>query len=111
MEYQITGKTLRIYLSGDIDHHSADVIRKAVDTLIINNVPNEVYLNFRKVQFCDSSGIAVVLGRYKMSVKIGFTLFLEELPAPIENIFRLSKLDSLVEFKTKETVKDEKSYK
>lgn len=111
MEYQIIGKTIRIYLSGDIDHHSAEPIRKAIDTLIINNIPAEVYLNFRKVQFCDSSGIAIVLGRYKLSVKMGFILYLEDLPSSIENIFRLSKIDQLIEFKKKEIRKDEKSYK
>lgn len=111
MEYQIKGKTLTVYLSGDIDHHSSDSIRKAIDTLIINNIPEKVCLNFKKVQFCDSSGIAVVLGRYKMSVKMDFKLCLEELPPSIENIFRLSKIDSLVEIKEKETYKDEKSYK
>ena len=53
----------------------------------------------------------MVLGRYKMSVKMDFKLCLEELPPSIENIFRLSKIDSLVEIKEKETYKDEKSYK
>lgn len=111
MEYQIIGKTIRIYLYGDIDHHSAETIRKSIDTLIINNIPSEVYLNFGRVQFCDSSGIAIVLGRYKLSVKMEFILYLEDLPSSIENIFKLSKIDRLVDFRKKEVLQSEKSYK
>lgn len=107
MEYQIQNGTLRIFLTGDVDHHSSSEIRKEVDGLILKNKPNSVYLNFRRVQFCDSSGIAVVLGRYKLSIKEGFTLYLEELPKSAENIFRLSKIDKIIEFKEKT---NEKSY-
>ncbi len=108
MEYQINNGILRIYLSGDIDHHSAGEIRKEIDRLILQSEPQEVVLNFRRVQFCDSSGIAVVLGRYKLSVSEGFTLALEELPSSVENIFRLSKIDNLVEFRKKEKISNAK---
>ena len=108
MDYQINNGTLRIYFSGDIDHHGAGEIRKETDKLILQFTPQEVVLNFRRVQFCDSSGIAVVLGRYKLSIKEGFSLVLEELPLSVENIFRLSKIDNLVEFRKKEKLSNEK---
>ena len=100
IEYE-AGKdnSLKIFIVGEIDHHSSETLRKEIDRIILSYSPKSVLLNFKKVSFCDSSGIAVVLGRYKLMNKIGGQLFLENLPKQVDSIFRLSGLNKLVTVK------------
>ena len=56
---------LVVDLIGELDHHYADAIRNKIDDKIDRDKINKVILNFEKVTFMDSSGIGVVVGRYK----------------------------------------------
>ena len=56
---------------GDIDHHTAKNMREAIDALIIKNNPRELALDLSAIDFMDSSGLGLVLGRYKKQSDIG----------------------------------------
>ena len=62
---------LCVKLSGDIDHHSAKSVRDSVDDLIRRNNPLEFELDLSAVEFMDSSGLGLVLGRYKKLLETG----------------------------------------
>ena len=54
---------LTAFLSGEIDHHSAKTIREEIDLAVSEQIPKELWLDFRDVSFMDSSGIGLVMGR------------------------------------------------
>jgi len=56
---------------GDIDHHSAKSIREAIDELIVKNNPKELELDLSAIDFMDSAGLGLVLGRFKKQSEIG----------------------------------------
>ena len=56
---------LIIELIGELDHHSAEEVRVKIDDRIDRDNIKKVILNFRNVTFMDSSGIGVVIGRYR----------------------------------------------
>ncbi len=56
---------LMVYLSGEIDHHGAAKIRYDIDSRILKLMPRVVVMDFSGVTFMDSSGIGLVLARYK----------------------------------------------
>ena len=58
-------------IDGEIDHHSAEKIRTAVDTEINRTNAVNVIFDFRGVTFMDSSGIGVILGRYRLVQPFG----------------------------------------
>ena len=64
-EYFIKDDTLIVRLSGDLDHHNAEIIRKKIDNLLDNNRLKNIIMDFINVGFMDSSGIGVIMGRYK----------------------------------------------
>ena len=64
-EYLIKDNTLIVRLSGDLDHHNAEIIRKKIDNLLDNNRLKNIIMDFINVGFMDSSGIGVIMGRYK----------------------------------------------
>ncbi|MCQ2385488.1 MAG: anti-sigma factor antagonist [Clostridia bacterium] len=65
------GDEILFLLSGEIDHHAAKGLREAIDGEIRLKQPKKVTLNFTKVGFMDSSGLGLVLGRYRTCQSIG----------------------------------------
>ena len=54
------------FLIGELDHHSAGEIRVKIDAAVSCKKPNHLILDFKNVSFMDSSGIGLVMGRYRM---------------------------------------------
>ncbi|MDD2418666.1 MAG: STAS domain-containing protein [Oscillospiraceae bacterium] len=54
------------FLMGEIDHHTARQIREAIDTAVEKSKPKNLYLDFSEVSFMDSSGIGLIMGRFKL---------------------------------------------
>ena len=59
------------FLSGEIDHHSAAALREAIDNEIHNRRPEHLRLDFGDVTFMDSSGIGLIMGRYRLISEYG----------------------------------------
>lgn len=69
--YEQSSQRLIVYLPKELDHHAADRIREEVDKQIIQNGVSAVIFNFQDTTFMDSSGIGLLLGRYKMVNYVG----------------------------------------
>lgn len=61
-----SGEVTVAYLSGEIDHHTAKPIREEIDAAVERDMPTLLVLDFKDVSFMDSSGIGLVMGRYKI---------------------------------------------
>ncbi len=94
---ELIGVTLVVKLDGEIDHHASTYIREEIDRCInLNNVKNLV-LDFDKVTFMDSSGIGLVLGRYKeIKARGGKTLLVRAKPQ-VNKILELSGVKKILE--------------
>ena len=94
---------LIIILSGEIDHHSAAQIRQEADERIGQLHPKEVELNFKDVSFMDSSGIGLIMGRYRLASSLGGRVCISNVSAYLRRVMRLAGIDSIIEIKdTKE---------
>ena len=91
-EDQITAR-----LSGEIDHHTASVIRETVDDSVIRARPKKLILDFSGVTFTDSSGIAVVLGRYKLIKSISGTLECRGMNRQVKKLFDISGINKFID--------------
>ncbi len=65
IEFIESGQELTIKLVGDLDHHGADETRDKIDEKIEDEKFNKITIDFKKLDFIDSSGIGFVIGRYK----------------------------------------------
>ena len=61
-----SGNLMIAYLIGELDHHSAGEIRVKIDAAVSCKKRNHLILDFKNVSFMDSSGIGLVMGRYRM---------------------------------------------
>lgn len=64
--YTITGTVLRIHLPAEIDHHAAMRLCAETDRLIQKKYIRRVVFDFSETTFMDSSGIGMLIGRYKL---------------------------------------------
>ena len=99
LKHNINGDTLTVMYSGDIDHHRSIGIRKETDELIFAHMPKNLVLDFSAVQFCDSSGIALVLGRYKIIKELGGQIEIINTSPQITKIFTLANLGRIIKIK------------
>lgn len=96
LKKHLTGQFLTITLEGELDHHSAESIRESIDREIESSGCLNLTLDMSGVTFMDSSGLGVILGRYRKLNAQGGTLYLSGANASIERILRMSGLYSLI---------------
>ena len=90
---------LNCQLEGEIDHHSALPIRLEIDDRIECCRPKLTILDFSDVTFMDSSGIGLVMGRYKLLSEFGGTLDVVGLSSNSYKVMRLAGLDRIANIK------------
>ena len=106
VEIVTQGKTVTAYLKGEIDHHNAAGLRQRIDEAVGNRQPEILSLDFGGVSFMDSSGIGLVMGRYRLIENGNCRLFVTNLSPHAYKIMQLSGLSKIA---TLQKRKDEKN--
>lgn len=86
---------LTVYLDGEIDHHSVKSVRSRIDGEIAARKPSVLALDFGKVTFMDSSGIGLVMGRFKIMSESGGVVLIQNPPAPIRKVMHIAGISRL----------------
>lgn len=87
--------TVTALLTGEIDHHGAGKVRDTIDDSLRRTCPRMLVLDFGGVEFMDSSGIGIVLGRYRLMQDMGGKLALRNLPPHIRRVMQVAGISSL----------------
>ncbi|TGE37772.1 anti-sigma F factor antagonist [Desulfosporosinus fructosivorans] len=98
LEKKIERLTLLLRLDGELDMHTASMVRQAIDLEIEKRGIRTVILNLQDVQFVDSSGLGVIIGRYKKLLPLGGKLKITNVPPHIFKIMELSGLPKIISF-------------
>lgn len=85
----------KIRICGEIDHHSAKYIREQMDGVIARHHPLQVRMLLHEVNFMDSSGLGLMLGRYTRIREYGGRLILVDPTQEIMKILVLAGADKL----------------
>jgi stage II sporulation protein AA (anti-sigma F factor antagonist) len=96
-------RTLIIYIKGELDLVTANDFREAVDRTMEEMMAKNLLIDLSNVSFIDSSGLGVILGRFrKISAKNG-QLILVGLNPNVKRILELSGILSFIPVCTDET--------
>ena len=95
-DVQRRDETLILTLHGEIDHHSASAVRTRMDELIWAEKPKKTVLDLSAIEFMDSSGLGLIMGRYALMQKMGGELTLRNPHKRITKIFELAGLGRMV---------------
>ncbi|MCL2574196.1 MAG: anti-sigma F factor antagonist [Defluviitaleaceae bacterium] len=87
---------LVVRIVGEIDHHSADDIRFTAEREFFKSGAKNMIFDFAHVGFMDSSGIGMIIGRYKELKKAGGRVFAINIGPEINRIFEISGLKKII---------------
>ena len=93
--YLVTGDRLVISMNAELDHHLADEMRDVIDTIIEERGVRHLIFDFSKISFMDSSGIGLIMGRYKKLQENG-SISIAGANDSIQRIILISGLHKLV---------------
>ena len=85
-----------IKIIGDIDQHNAEVIRKKVDKAYDRSRCKHMIFDFSGVDFMDSSGIGLLIGRYKNVHSRGGTVSIVNMNHDLGRIYNISGLKKII---------------
>ena len=95
VQIDLADELLTARIIGDIDHHSAKEMRETIDDAVLKGQVRELEIDFRDVTCMDSSGIGLVMGRYKLMQELGGTLHLVNVASHLKKVMVLAGLDRL----------------
>lgn len=96
VKHRLHNGTLYVILSGELDEHNANYVRKTMDGLFDMRMCNQVIIDLSEMDFMDSTGIGVLLGRYKILKEHGVPIFICNPSTQAEKIFKMTGLYELM---------------
>ncbi|MBE7012331.1 MAG: anti-sigma F factor antagonist [Ruminococcaceae bacterium] len=91
--------TLIAKISGEIDHHTTNHLREVLDRELIEKSIKNLILDFNEVSFMDSSGIGVIVGRYKKIDALGGKMMIIRTSEQVDKILELSGIKKILSCK------------
>lgn len=97
IKYRVARDGLYIYFEGELDEHYCSKTREKLDALIENNSDaHSVVFNMRGLTFMDSTGIGMIIGRYKKLKNLKIPVFIENPSFPADKVFSASGIYTLI---------------
>lgn len=98
LKYLDDKKAVIVKINEELDHHNCSEIRSKIDREIDFRLPKKLIFDFGDVSFMDSSGIGIVMGRYKTMKSIGGEASIVNTRPTVKRIFQMSGLEKIVSF-------------
>lgn len=92
----VRGNVLIATAVGELDHHTAGALKTCIQDELAKGVVRHLVLDFSGLNFMDSSGLGVLLGRYKELGKWRGTMQVFGLQPPVEKLFLMTGLNKLI---------------
>ena len=104
VEYEKKEKKLTLKIEEEIDHCSAEKLRKRMDYEIEIHIPRQVVFDLEKVTFMDSSGIGMLIGRYKLASMLGGKVSIKNVKPAIKKVLEMSGVLKLIQIEENKNI-------
>jgi len=94
--YEPLHQTLVVHLPKDLDHHNCRDLKYETDLLLAENYITHVIFDFTRTEFMDSSGIGILLNRYKQMDRSGGRVTIYGASAQIRRILKIGGIAGLM---------------
>ena len=95
-EFKAKDTSLIIAIDGEIDHHELKTLRAEIDDEIEKRAPERIIFDFSRTSFMDSSGLGLVLGRYRKAKERGAEVEIVNPIGKIHKILSMAGIDKLI---------------
>jgi len=96
MNFVVKNDVLVVRVTGELDHHTAVQIRERIDCRVSDDGVMRLILDLSGLTFMDSSGIGVLIGRYKLMRSLGGTLAIVSGNVNVDKMLDLSGIRKLM---------------
>ncbi|OAA94575.1 anti-sigma F factor antagonist [Clostridium coskatii] len=96
LEFNVKDNKLIVSMRGELDHHSAEEVRNKIDDRLDREGLNKLIMDFSGVSFMDSSGIGVVIGRYKKLNSADGSVCIVGAINSVKRVFELSGMFKII---------------
>ena len=96
MRYNVDPDCLTVFFDEGIDHHSSQGLRIQIENLLSNPRLRTLILDFSNAGFMDSSGIGMIIGRYKTMAARGGVLQARGLNPAMNKLFHMAGLHRII---------------
>lgn len=93
---EVKHQVLCIRLEGELDHHTAEQLRHQVNMVLQQQAVHHILLNLGQLQFMDSSGLGVILGRYKQITSLGGEMVVCSISPEVRRLFEMSGMFKII---------------
>ena len=95
--FEVQGNCLTVHLPEEVDHPVSEDIRKESDNIMRKKYIRTMIFDFSETMFMDSSGIGLIMGRYRAMGMRGDCIRATGVSAYIEKLLHLSGVYKFVE--------------
>ena len=97
IKYSLEDKNLIIELNvPELDHHITNEVRDGIDNVLNSRPIKNIIFDFKNIRFMDSSGIGVIIGRYKKVSSEGGKVSVVNVNDRVKKIFNLSGMNKII---------------
>ncbi|WP_017472241.1 anti-sigma F factor antagonist [Amphibacillus jilinensis] len=101
-EFVVKDDVLLVRLIGELDHHEANTLKDAWQLEITSKRVKHMILNLEELNFMDSSGLGVILGRYKEVKQRHGEMVICSISPSVKRLFELSGLFKIMRLEQSE---------
>ena len=94
--YEARGQVLLIHMPKELDHHNCRNLKYETDLLMAENYISRVVFDFSKTEFMDSSGIVILINRYKQMAANGGKVALYGVNDRVQRILTIGGITRLI---------------
>ncbi|OFW75737.1 MAG: anti-sigma F factor antagonist [Alicyclobacillus sp. RIFOXYA1_FULL_53_8] len=96
VESRLIDGILVVQLQGEVDHHKAEELRNDIEVALEGTRYRGLVLSFRGIDFMDSSGLGLILGRYRTVTQHHGKMGLCEVNTTLSRLFELSGILKII---------------
>lgn len=99
ISYTVINNSLHVSFDGELDEYSANYVRNNLDNLIEENLARnikQVVLDLAGLTFMDSTGVGVLLGRFKKFNKMDTVIYIKNPSKHIDKILKMTGVYSII---------------
>lgn len=96
LKFENNNEKLLVHMMGELDHHSAEEVRNKIDDRLNRDDMKKLIMDFSGVSFMDSSGIGVVIGRYKKLAYKNGAVCITNVNETVRRVFELSGMFKII---------------
>ena len=92
IKHRIYNNVLYLVLSGELDENTSHFAKSNMDNLLEQSGFNQVIIDLSELEFMDSTGVGVLIGRYKKMKENNIPIFICNPSTHAEKIFKMTGL-------------------